>query len=305
MGKRLYKQNQLNVINGLLFSLPWIIGFLLFIVYPLLTSMYYSFTDFNMFQTPKFTGLKNYAQLIQDPLFYKSLQNTLFMTGIGGPIYIIIGIFAAILLNTKIRGLSVFRTIFYIPYILPIVATALLWIWVLNPQTGLMNMMIGGLGIRGPNWLGDPRYTKISLILIGAWRTGPIMILFLAALQDIPGVLYEAATIDGAGATRKFFTITLPMLTPAILFQIIMQIIINLQYFTEAYIITGASDRLNQSVGGPLNSLLFYSTYLYQNAFNYMKMGKASAMAWLLFLLSAIITVLIFKSSKRWVHYGD
>jgi multiple sugar transport system permease protein len=258
-----------------------------------------------MFQTPKFTGLKNYSQLIQDPLFYKSLYNTLFMTGIGGPIYIVIGIFAAILLNTKIRGLSVFRTIFYIPYILPIVATALLWIWVLNPQTGLMNMMIGGLGIRGPNWLGDPRYTKISLILIGAWRTGPIMILFLAALQDIPRVLYEAATIDGASTTRKFFTITLPMLTPAILFQIIMQIIINLQYFTEAYIITGASDRLNQSVGGLLNSLLFYSTYLYQNAFNYMKMGKASAMAWVLFLISALITVLIFKSSKRWVHYGD
>jgi len=281
------------------------VGFLLFILYPLCASLYYSFTNYNMFQAPVLVGFENYRNLFTDHLFYKSLSNTFFMTFVGGPLYIGIGILTAVMLNTKIKGLAFFRTIFYIPYILPIVATALLWIWVLNPQTGLMNMVLGSIGLHGPNWLADPRYTKISLIIIGAWRTGPIMILFLAALQDVPVTLYEAATIDGAGAMRRFFRITLPLLTPAILFQIIMQLIINFQYFTEAYIITGAADRLNQSVGGPLNSLLFYATYLYQNAFNYLKMGKASAMAWILFIITAVITLVIFKTSKKWVYYGD
>ncbi|NQT60174.1 MAG: sugar ABC transporter permease [Bacteroidetes bacterium] len=298
-------QQSINTRNGLLFSLPWMVGFLLFILYPLCASLYYSFTNYNMFQAPVLVGFENYRNLFTDHLFYKSLSNTFFMTFVGGPLYIGIGILTAVMLNTKIKGLAFFRTIFYIPYILPIVATALLWIWVLNPQTGLMNMVLGSIGLHGPNWLADPRYTKISLIIIGAWRTGPIMILFLAALQDVPVTLYEAATIDGAGAMRRFFRITLPLLTPAILFQIIMQLIINFQYFTEAYIITGAADRLNQSVGGPLNSLLFYATYLYQNAFNYLKMGKASAMAWILFIITAVITLVIFKTSKKWVYYGD
>ncbi len=298
-------QKHINTRNGFLFSLPWIVGFLLFILYPLCASLYYSFTNYNMFQAPEVVGFGNYRNIFTDHLFYKSLSNTFFMTFVGGPLYIGIGMLTAVMLNTKIKGLAFFRTVFYIPYILPIVATALLWIWILNPQTGLMNMVLGSIGLHGPNWLADPRYTKISLIIIGAWRTGPIMILFLAALQDVPVTLYEAATIDGAGAMRRFFRITLPLLTPAILFQIIMQLIINFQYFTEAYIITGAADRLNQSVGGPLNSLLFYATYLYQNAFNYLKMGKASAMAWILFIISAFITLLIFKTSKKWVYYGD
>lgn len=298
-------QQRIHTRNGLLFSLPWMIGFLLFILYPLSASLYYSVTNYNMFQAPELVGFRNYQDLFTDHLFYKSLSNTFFMTFVGGPLYIGIGILTAVMLNTKIKGPAFFRTVFYIPYILPIVATALLWIWVLNPQTGLMNMVLGSIGLHGPNWLADPRYTKISLIIIGAWRTGPIMILFLAALQDVPVTLYEAATIDGAGAMKRFFRITLPLLTPAILFQIIMQLIINFQYFTEAYIITGAADRLNQAVGGPLNSLLFYATYLYQNAFNYLKMGKASAMAWILFFISAVITLVIFKTSRKWVYYGD
>lgn len=294
-----------STFNGILFSLPWLLGFLVFIVYPIGQSLYFSFTDYNLFQSPELIGFKNYIELSGDPLFYKSLSNTLFMTFVGGPIYILIGLLAAVLLNNRIKGLVFFRTVFYIPFILPIVATALLWIWILNPANGLLNMMLGYLGIKGLNWLADPSLTKISLILIGTWRTGPIMILFLAALQDVPRVMYEAADIDGAGIFRKFMRITLPMLTPAILFQIIMQIILNLQYFTEAYIITGASDRLNSSVGGPLNSLLFYATYLFQNAFVYLKMGKASAMAWVLFLIAAILTWTVFKSSKKWVYYDE
>ncbi len=292
-----------NFINGVLFSLPWMIGFLAFILYPVMASLYYSFTDFNMFQTPHWIGLKNFLDLFSDELFYKSLINTLYLTFIGGPIYIVIGIVTAVLLNQKIKGLVFFRTVFYVPYVLPIVATALLWVWILNPQTGVMNMGFRLLGLNGPNWLADPVYTKPALILIGAWRIGPVMIIFLAALQDIPGTLYEAAELDGATGIQKFFHVTIPHLTPAILFQIIMQIIINFQYFTEAFIITGASDRLNQSVGGPDNSLLFYATYLYHNAFSYLKMGKASAMAWILFLIASLVTYLIFKSSNKWVYY--
>ncbi len=291
--------------NGILFSLPWLIGFLLFILYPILQSLYYSFTDFNLFQAPNFIGLENFRELFSDDLFYKSLYNTLYMTFLGSPIYIIIGMVMAVLLNNRIRGLAFFRTVFYIPYILPIVATALLWVWMLNPVNGLLNMVLRAVHLPAPNWLADPAYTKVSLILIGAWRTGPTMILFLAALQDVPKTLYEAADIDGAGIFRKFFQITLPALTPAILFQVIMQIIVNLQYFTEAYIISGSTDRLNQAVGGPLNSLMFYATYLYQNAFLYLKMGKASAMAWILFLVAGTLTFIIFRSSKKWVFYGD
>ena len=288
-----------------MFSLPWLIGFFAFIVYPVFSSLYYSFTDFNMFQPPHVVGLKNFAALLHDDLFYKSLANTFYLTFIGGPVYIIIGIITAVLLNNKIKGLVFFRTVFYIPYILPIVATALLWVWILNPQTGLMNIIFHLLGFKGPNWLADPAFTKLSLIFIGAWRTGPVMIIFLAALQDIPSTLYEAADLDGTNTFQKFFNITLPFLTPAILFQIIMQIIINFQYFTEAFIITGASDRLNQAVGGPQNSLMFYATYLYHNAFTYLKMGKASAMAWILFVIASIITYVIFKTSKKWVYYGN
>jgi multiple sugar transport system permease protein len=301
----LNKKNLANYRNGILFSSPWIIGFLLFIFFPIVQSFYYSFTDFNLFQTPEFIGVENYQTLFTEDLFYKSLGNTLFMTLIGSPIYMFIGLTTAVLLNNKIKGLAFFRTVFYIPYILPIVATALLWIWVLNPVSGILNTFLRSIHLPTPNWLSDPSYTKISLIFIGAWRTGPIMILFLATLQDIPSTLYEAADIDGAGVFLKFFRITFPMLTPAILFQVIMQVIVNLQYFTEAYIISGSMDPLNNSVGGPLNSLLFYATYLFQNAFIYLKMGRASAMAWILFLVAGTMTFIIFKSSKRWVFYGE
>jgi len=260
----LNKKNLANYRNGILFSSPWIIGFLLFIFFPIVQSFYYSFTDFNLFQTPEFIGVENYQTLFTEDLFYKSLGNTLFMTLIGSPIYMFIGLTTAVLLNNKIKGLAFFRTVFYIPYILPIVATALLWIWVLNPVSGILNTFLRSIHLPTPNWLSDPSYTKISLIFIGAWRTGPIMILFLATLQDIPSTLYEAADIDGAGVFLKFFRITFPMLTPAILFQVIMQVIVNLQYFTEAYIISGSMDPLNNSVG-----------------------------------------FIIFKSSKRWVFYGE
>ena len=294
-----------NTLNGILFALPWIAGFLLFVVYPVSASFYYAFTNFNVFQAPTWTGLENLKSLFADDLFWKSLLNTAYITFIGSPLYIVCGMLLAQALNRPLPGLSVFRTAFYIPYVIPLVATSLLWIWVLNPDSGLLNNALRLVGARGPNWLGDPRFTKPSLLLIGVWRSGPIMVVFLAALQEVPRSLYEAAEIDGAGRVRRFFTVTLPLITPAILFQIIMQMIVNFQYFTEAFLMSGAGSRLNENIGGPENSILFYAIYLYHTAFTYLKMGKASAMAGMLFLVVAALTWIVFRTSRRWVNYGE
>ncbi len=298
------RMTRTNTRNGLVFAAPFLIGFAAFVVYPVATSLYYGFTKFNAMQTPQWLGLKNYLSLMQDALFWKSLLNTLFMTLVASPIYLLFAILVAQMLNLRLRALPLFRTTFYVPYILPIVATSLLWIWVLNPQRGLLNSVLSLLSIHGPNWLGDPSFTKPALILIGLWRSGPIVIVFLAALQDVPRTLKEAAMIDGAGAFRRFFRVTLPLITPAVLFQVVMQLIVNIQYFAEPYLLNASQSKLNEAIGGPQNSILFYSIYLYHTAFTYLKMGKAAAMAWILFLLVALLTWLVFRSSRRWVVYG-
>lgn len=292
---------------GFVFVLPWIIGFLCFSLYPIVISMYYSLSEFNLFQTPKFVGFENYTLLFSEPKFWKSLYNTLYMTVLGTPMTLIMGLMMAMLLNQKVKGIPVYRTIFYMPTIVPIVASSLLWIWMLNPQQGLINNILKAIGLPTPNWLGDPAMTKPALLLMGLWGTGSVMIIFLASLQDVPRSLYEAAKIDGAGAVRKFFSVTLPCISPVIFFQLIMSVIINFQYFTQAFLMVsgGAASSLNTASGGPENSLLFYALYLYQNAFAFFKMGKASAMAWILFVIVALVTLLIFKTQKRWVTYGD
>lgn len=291
---------------GLFFALPWIIGFLVFSLYPIVTSMYYSLTEFNLFQDPLFVGFKNYAGLFHEAKFWKSLGNTFYMTLIGTPLNLVVGLIMAMLLNQKVKGMSVYRTIFYMPTIVPVVASSLLWIWMLNPQQGLINTFLRKIGLPTPNWLGDPKMTKPALLLMGIWGTGSIMIIFLAALQDVPRSLYEAAEIDGAGAIRRFFHITLPSISPVILFQLIMSVISNFQYFTQAYLMvnSGSASSLNAASGGPENSLLFYALYLYQNAFVFFKMGKASAMAWILFVIVAVVTFILFKSQDKWVTYG-
>jgi len=297
------KQN----ISGFAFALPWIIGFLCFSAYPIITSMYYSFTEFNMFQSPEFVGLSNYRTLFGEEKFWKSLYNTLYMTVLGTPLNLIFGLFMANLLNKKLKGMSIYRTIFYMPTIVPAVASSLLWIWILNPTQGLLNNMLKTIGLPALNWLGDPNVTKPALLLMGLWGTGGIMLIFLAALQDVPRSLYEAAEIDGANAVRRFFSITLPGISPVILFQLIMSVINNFQYFTQAYLMTNAnsSGGFNPASGGPENSLLFYALYLYQNAFSFFKMGKASAMAWILFLIVAAVTFIIFKTQRKWVSYDE
>lgn len=293
---------------GILFALPWIIGFLVFSLYPILCSAYYSFTEFNIMQAPKWVGLKNYRDLFHDAKFYKSLYNTIYMVVLATPINIIVALLLAVLLNQKVKGMSVFRTVFYLPSIVPAVASSLLWLWILNPSSGVLNQILGFFGMEQPNWLMDPNWTKPALILISVWGVGGMMIIFLAALQDVPRSLYEAADLDGANAIAKFFKITLPSISPAIFFQLIMSVINYFQYFTQAYLlINGASggSGLNTVSGGPENSMLFYSLYLYQNAFATFKMGKASAMAWILFLIVVVVTALIFKTQDKWVSYGN
>lgn len=299
------KQKRMFLTVGILFALPWIIGFLIFQLYPICASLYYSFTDFNIFQSPEFTGLKNIIELLEDNKFYLSLYNTAYITLIGVPLGMGFSLGMALLLNMKMRGMPIFRTIYYIPTIVPIVASAILFIWILNPQYGMLNSFLGMLGIPQPSWLSDPAFTKPSLIMLDIWRSGQTMLIYLAALQSIPQSLFEAAEIDGAGRLKKFFKITLPAISPATLFLFIIGLIHSFQYFTQAYVFASTSDAAAayQAAGGPENSLLFYSIYLYQNAFSFLKMGYASAMAWILFVIIVAVTIIVFKTSENRVYY--
>ncbi len=288
------------LLKGLLFTSPWIIGFLIFQLYPILTSFYYSLTEYNLFKAPKWVGLDNYKALFRDEKFYKSMYNTLYITIVGVVPHMAYALAMALLLNAKVKGQSIYRTIYFLPTLVPAVAGSLLWMWLLNSQYGLINMALEAIGIAGPNWLIDPDWTKPSLVLMGFWGTGTITVMYLAALQDVPKMFYEAAEIDGASKWRQFWTITFPSISPMTLFQLIMMLISSFQYFTEGMVFAEAT----QSMGGPENSLLFYSIYLYQQAFSFLNMGYASAMAWMLFLVVMAFALVIFKTSARWVYYG-
>lgn len=301
-------RRQSSTLAGILFALPWIIGFLLFQLYPIIASAVYSFSEFNIIQPPKFIGLENYTSLFQDEKFYKSLGNTLYMVVIATPVTLIAALLLAVLLNQKLKCMSLFRTLFYLPSIVPTVASSLIWLWILNPRVGLLNNILRAMGLGQPNWLLDPNWTKPALILIGVWGVGSMMIIFLASLQDVPASLYEAAELDGANAIQKFFKIALPSISSVIFFQLIMNIIYYFQYFTQAYLLINGSSGgsgLNMISGGAENSMLFYALYLYHNAFGYFKMGKASAMAWILFLIVVTVTFIIFKTQDKWVSYGN
>lgn len=286
-----------NFLNAVLFISPWIIGLAVFTAYPLLSSLYYSFTDYNAISEPTFVGLDNYKQLLlDDTIFYKGLTNTLYMVLVGLSLQTIATIFIATLLNNKsIKGMSFFRVIFFLPTLVPLVILSILWIWILQPDTGIVNSVLGFLEIEGPGWFSSPTWSKPAFILMAIWGSGGMIIIYLAGLQGISDSLYEAAEIDGANTMQKFFRITLPMLKPVILYNVITGIIAMFQSFAEAFIITN---------GGPDGSTNFYSLYLYQNAFQYSKMGYASAMAWILLIISLIIMFLLFKLTKRWGYDG-
>lgn len=281
---------------GYLFASPWLIGLMLFVAYPVLSTIYYSFTQYSVLMPPQWVGIFNYEELfLYDDLFWKSIYNTFYYVLIGVPLGLCVALGLAVLLNQKLPGLPLFRTIFYLPSIVPVVGMSILWMWLLNPQYGLINGLLHELfGIKGPGWIADPKWSKPALILMSLWGVGGQMIVFLAGLQGIPEYLYESASIDGATKWRQFWQITVPMLTPTIFFNLVMGIIGGMQVFTQSFIMTN---------GGPANSTLFYVFYLFNNAFRYFKMGYASAMAIILFVIIFSLTLLVLWTSKRWVHY--
>ena len=286
---------------GLMFASPWLVGFLVFQAYPILISAYYSLTDFNLFQAPRWVGLANYRLLFSDERFYKSLYNTLYMTVFGVPLSLLVALLCALALNMEVKGQPVYRALVYLPTVVPVVAATYLWRWLLNAQYGYVNQLLGLLGLPQPLWLDDAAWTKPALILMGLWLVGGTTIIYLAALKEVPKVYYEAAALDGAGWWRRLWHITLPAISPVTLFQLIIGIIGSFQYFTQAFIL--GQERLNTPSGGPEDSLLMYGLYLFQNAFVYLKMGYASAMAWILFLITLGVTLIILASSRRWVYY--
>jgi multiple sugar transport system permease protein len=292
--------------TGLLFISPWLVGFFVFTLYPALASLYYSFTNFKILQTPRWVGLDNYANLLKDPLFWKSLTNTLYLTLIGVPLAILVALGVALLLNNKrVRGLGVFRTIFYLPVVIPAVAASLLWIFLLNPSFGLLNQTLAMVGIHGPGWFFDPAWAKNGLVLLMIWSAGDVVIIYLSALQGVNRQLYEAAEVDGAGSWVKLRHVTIPMISPAILFNLIVGAIAAFQAFTQAYVIgNGTSHATNDaSIGGIQNSMLLYGLNLYNNAFRYFQMGYGSALAWVLLIAILLATLVMLRVSRDRVYY--
>jgi multiple sugar transport system permease protein len=283
----------------LLFMAPWIIGFLAFIAYPMLSSLYFSFTKFNLLQTPQWVGLFNYRFMFaHDPNFWLAVRNTLWIIGFGIPIQIVFAIATAVVLTRVKRGAGGYRTMFFLPTMVPTVAAALGFLFLLDPA-GPIDTILRFLHLPQPLWFASAQWSKPSLVGLGLWGVGNTMIIFLAALLDVPKQLYEAADIEGASSWQKFRNITLPMISPVIFFSVIIGVIDGFQYFTEAFVVSGGDLNLGQ----PQGSLLFYSTWLYQQGFQYTNMGYASALAWLLFVVVMICTVILIRTSNRWVFY--
>ena len=283
-----------EAIEAYLCILPWLIGFVLFIGGPILHSAYLSLTDYSLLAPAEFVGLENYQALAKDPLFWLSLKITLIYTVVHVPLAIAGGFALALLLNQNIRFVALWRTVFYLPAVVSGVAVALLWLWVFNPELGLANRFLGLFGIEPVGWLLSTRWALPALIIISLWNVGGGIVIYLAGLQGIPTELYEAAHIDGASGWRRFWSVTVPLMTPVLFFQLIVGMIGAFQVFTNPLVLTN---------GGPANATLVYVLYLYQNAFSFFKMGYASALAWILFLLALALTILSFWSSGRWVYY--
>jgi multiple sugar transport system permease protein len=286
-----------NLRNGLLFCSPAILGLLAFTVYPVLCSLYYSFCNYPMLKPPVWVGTANYRTLFHDPLFFTSLSNTVYYAVFATPLGIIVAFLLALLLNQKVKGMAVFRTMFFVPSIVPMVAGSVLWLWLLNPQYGLINTVLRAIGLPEPGWMADPAWAKPALIVMSTWGVGGWMLVYLAGLQDVPQDLYEAAEIDGASALQRVRHVTMPFMSPHLFFTLVMGLIGAAQYFTQAYVMTNGA-------GGPVDSTKFFSLYLFQNAFQYWKMGYACAMAWILFVVILLFTLLLFKTSAKYVYYG-
>lgn len=280
-------------IEGYLFISPWIIGFVVFTAGALLGSFSISLTKWNVVGTPEIVGLANYQKMVEDRFFWQSIKVTLYYL-LNVPLNVVLGLLLALLLNQKVKGLFVFRTIFFLPSVASGVAVSLLWMWIFNPRFGIINVLLKKIGIIGPLWLGSEAWAIPALIIMSIWGVGGGMLIYLGALQGIPTAFYEAATLDGAGAWKKLLHITVPMITPVLLLNLVMGVIVSFQVFTQAYVMTD---------GGPNYATLFYVMYLYQQAFVWFNMGYASALSWILFLIILVFTVIILKTSSSWVYY--
>jgi len=285
-----------EAIWGYVFLSPWIMGMIIFVAGPIIASMVLAFCDWDLIQAPKFVGLDNFAQMFSDGRFKTSLFNTFYYTFFAVPLGIIGSIMVALLMNQKWKSVRLLRTIYYLPSVTAGVASSIIWMWLLNPDFGLINYGLNLLGIKGPLWMADSAWAKPALIIMSLWGVGGNMIIYLAGLQGIPRQLYEAAEIDGAGMWAKFRYVTLPMLTPVIFFNLIMSVVWSFQVFTQVYVMTGGQ-------GGPADSTLVLVLYIYQQAFKFHHMGYASALAWVLFIIIMLFTAAQFRVAGGWVHY--
>lgn len=279
---------------GYKFIAPWLIGVLLFTAFPMIFAAYISLTDWSILGTPTFIGFKNFVEIFHDDEFYQSLFVTVRYAILAVPIGIIAAFAMAVLLNFDIKGVAIYRTIYYLPAVVSGVAVAVIWKWILNPNYGIANMILGWFGVEGPNWLGDPKWVLPSYLLIAVWGAGGGILTYIVGLKEIPGELYEAARIDGAGFWSRLKSITVPLMTPVIYYNLIMGIIAAFRKFTDAYIIGGAGDQGR-----------FYMVNLYENAFSYYRMGYATALAWILFIIILSLTLFINYTSKKWMVGKD
>lgn len=296
-GQRIFGMRRLVFIENLWFYLfisPWIIGFLVFTAGPMLASIAISFMRWELLSPPEFVGLNNWTAMFKDDLFWQSLKVTSIYTVFNVPVALTFAFLLALLMNVRVRGISFFRTLYYLPSLVSGVAVAMLWMWILNPKFGLINWLLNFVGIAGPDWIYSKTWVIPSFVMMNLWGVGTSMVIFLAGLQSVPGELYEAAELDGAGSLRKLWNVTIPIVSPVILFNLIIGMINSFQVFTQAYVMTA---------GGPGNASLFYVLYLYRNAFQYFQMGYASALAWVLFVIIAFFTYLVFRTSRERVFY--
>ena len=289
------REQKRNMVKGLLFTAPWILGLSVFTMIPAFMSLYYSFCDYSVLNPPVFIGTANFSSLATDEVFWKSLNNTLIYAVAALPLGTVLGIALALLLNQQIIARPLFRTIFFLPSLVPLVALAILWQWIFNGEFGVLNHALSWFGIDGPNWLTDTTWAKPALVITGLWGVGNSVVIYLAGLQDVPRDFYEAARVDGANWWQQTRHITLPMISPVIYFNVIMGTIGVLQIFAVPYVMTG---------GGPARATLFYTMYLFDQAFRYLNMGYACAMAWVLFVIVAGLTLLAHRLSKGHVYYG-
>ncbi len=281
-------------LRGYAFISPWIVGFLIFSAYPVIYSGYLSLTEYDLLSPPEFVGTKQFTKLATDGLFYKALGNTAYYTFLSVPLQLSVALGMALLLNLHLRGINFFRTSFYLPTVVPQVASVILFVYMYNPEFGVFNAMLGWFGLPKLGWLANPTLAKPAFIIMSLWHVGAQMVIFLAGLQAVPEVLQEAASIDGAGTLRRFWHVTLPMLSPVIFFNLVIGIISSFQIFTSAFIATD---------GGPMHATLFYVLWLYRHAFENFRMGYASALGWVLLLIILIFTAINFAASRRWVYY--